>query len=61
MQRDLATATGTDKAGIMRVVDDLERKGLAVRKSVGGPSACSPGCGSCGGRAQSTEAWGCAS
>ncbi|MER5917488.1 MarR family transcriptional regulator [Streptomyces sp. NPDC001982] len=36
VQRDLATATGTDKAGIMRVVDDLERKGLAVRKNVPG-------------------------
>ncbi|WP_234436185.1 hypothetical protein [Streptomyces sp. NRRL S-813] len=36
MRRDLATATGTDKAGIMRVVDDLERKGPAVRKRVGG-------------------------
>ncbi|MCX5054723.1 MULTISPECIES: MarR family winged helix-turn-helix transcriptional regulator [unclassified Streptomyces] len=36
VQRDLAAATGTDKAGIMRVVDDLERKGLAVRKSVPG-------------------------
>src|ERR1044071_4719735 len=36
MQRDLAPATGTDKAGIMRVVDDLERKGLAVRKAVPG-------------------------
>ncbi|WP_431914612.1 MarR family winged helix-turn-helix transcriptional regulator [Nonomuraea jabiensis] len=36
VQRDLATATGSDKAGIMRVVDDLERKGLAVRKSVPG-------------------------
>ncbi|MBG0855629.1 MarR family transcriptional regulator [Streptomyces spinoverrucosus] len=35
-QRDLVTATGSDKAGIMRVVDDLERKGLAVRKSVPG-------------------------
>jgi MarR family transcriptional regulator, lower aerobic nicotinate degradation pathway regulator len=33
-QRDLVAATGSDKAGIMRVVDDLERKGLAVRKSV---------------------------
>ena len=33
-QRDLVEATGSDKAGIMRVVDDLERKGLAVRKSV---------------------------
>ncbi|MFE7166775.1 MarR family winged helix-turn-helix transcriptional regulator [Streptomyces sp. NPDC057616] len=36
VQRDLAAATGTDKAGIMRVVDDLERKGLAVRKGVPG-------------------------
>ncbi|MFD5625846.1 MarR family winged helix-turn-helix transcriptional regulator [Streptomyces sp. NPDC127072] len=36
MQRDLAVATGTDKAGVMRVVDDLERKGLAVRKAVPG-------------------------
>jgi DNA-binding MarR family transcriptional regulator len=35
-QRDLVEATGSDKAGIMRVVDDLERKGLAVRKSVSG-------------------------
>ena len=35
-QRDLVEATGTDKAGIMRVVDDLERKGLAKRKSVPG-------------------------
>ncbi|MFF3462404.1 MarR family winged helix-turn-helix transcriptional regulator [Streptomyces sp. NPDC001984] len=36
IQRDLAAATGSDKAGIMRVVDDLERKGLAVRKTVMG-------------------------
>jgi DNA-binding MarR family transcriptional regulator len=36
VQRDLAAVTGSDKAGIMRVVDDLERKGLAVRKSVPG-------------------------
>lgn len=36
VQRDLVTATGSDKAGIMRVVDDLERKGLAVRKTVPG-------------------------
>ncbi|MFF7202223.1 MarR family winged helix-turn-helix transcriptional regulator [Streptomyces sp. NPDC008141] len=36
VQRDLAEATGTDKAGIMRVVDDLERRGLAVRKAVPG-------------------------
>ena len=35
-QRDLVEATGSDKAGIMRAVDDLERKGLAVRKSVPG-------------------------
>ncbi|GBG36832.1 MarR family winged helix-turn-helix transcriptional regulator [Mycobacterium montefiorense] len=35
-QRDLVDATGSDKAGIMRVVDDLERKKLAVRKSVPG-------------------------
>src|SRR6478672_5525371 len=35
-QRDLVEATGSDKAGIMRVVDDLEHKGLAVRKSVPG-------------------------
>ena len=36
VQRDLATATGSDKAGIMRVVDDLERMGLALRKTVPG-------------------------
>ncbi|WP_416982619.1 MarR family winged helix-turn-helix transcriptional regulator [Streptomyces sp. T028] len=36
VQRDLVAATGSDKAGIMRVVDDLERKGLAVRRSVPG-------------------------
>ncbi|BBZ73684.1 MarR family winged helix-turn-helix transcriptional regulator [Mycobacterium paraseoulense] len=35
-QRALVEATGSDKAGMMRVVDDLERKGLAVRKSVPG-------------------------
>ena len=35
-QRDLVEATGFDKAGIMRVVDDLEHKGLAVRKPVPG-------------------------
>jgi DNA-binding MarR family transcriptional regulator len=35
-QRDLVEATGSDKAGIMRVVDDLERMGLAVRKTVPG-------------------------
>ncbi|MFG2267347.1 MarR family winged helix-turn-helix transcriptional regulator [Streptomyces sp. NPDC048720] len=34
VQRDLVAATGSDKAGVMRIVDDLERKGLAVRKSV---------------------------
>ncbi|MEU7791115.1 MarR family transcriptional regulator [Amycolatopsis sp. NPDC049159] len=36
LQRDLGAATGSDKAGIMRVVDDLERKGLAARKAVPG-------------------------
>jgi DNA-binding MarR family transcriptional regulator len=36
VQRDLAAATGTDKAGVMRVVDDLERRGMAVRKTVPG-------------------------
>lgn len=36
VQRDLVAATGSDKAGIMRVVDDLERKGLVVRKGVPG-------------------------
>jgi DNA-binding MarR family transcriptional regulator len=35
-QRELVEATGSDKAGIMRVVDDLERNGLAVRKPVPG-------------------------
>ncbi|MFC4534638.1 MarR family winged helix-turn-helix transcriptional regulator [Sphaerisporangium dianthi] len=35
-QRDLVAETGSDKAGVMRVVDDLERWGLAVRKSVPG-------------------------
>jgi DNA-binding MarR family transcriptional regulator len=34
--RDLVTAAGSDKAGIMRVVDDLERMGLALRKAVPG-------------------------
>jgi DNA-binding MarR family transcriptional regulator len=36
LQRDLVEATGSDKAAIVRVVDDLERNGLAVRKSVPG-------------------------
>lgn len=36
VQRDLAAATGSDKAGVMRIVDDLERKGLAVRRAVPG-------------------------
>lgn len=36
VQQDLVAATGSDKAGIMRVVDDLERRGLAVRKTVPG-------------------------
>ncbi|MFD1049411.1 MarR family winged helix-turn-helix transcriptional regulator, partial [Kibdelosporangium lantanae] len=31
VQKDLVAATGSDKAGIMRVVDDLESRGLAVR------------------------------
>ncbi|WP_328647650.1 MarR family winged helix-turn-helix transcriptional regulator [Amycolatopsis sp. NBC_00348] len=35
-QRDLVEATGSDKAGIMRVVDDLEAKGFAVRNAVPG-------------------------
>lgn len=35
-QQDLVEATGSDKAGIMRVVDDLERRGLAVRNAVPG-------------------------
>ncbi|MEC3980585.1 MarR family winged helix-turn-helix transcriptional regulator [Amycolatopsis sp. H20-H5] len=35
-QRDLVQATGVDKAGIMRVVDDLEENGLAVRRAVPG-------------------------
>ncbi|CAM5257138.1 hypothetical protein STENM223S_01824 [Streptomyces tendae] len=36
VQRDLAAGTGTGKAGIMRVVDDLERRNLVVRKPVPG-------------------------
>ncbi|WP_410676798.1 MarR family winged helix-turn-helix transcriptional regulator [Amycolatopsis sp. cmx-4-68] len=36
MQRDLVEATGSDKAGVMRVVDDLEAKGFAVRNAVPG-------------------------
>ncbi|MGY4922241.1 MarR family winged helix-turn-helix transcriptional regulator [Streptomyces sp. 900105755] len=36
VQRDLGPATGSDKAGVMRVVDDLERMGLAVRRPVPG-------------------------
>ncbi len=35
-QRDLVAETGSDKAGIVRVVDDLEAKGFAVRKLVPG-------------------------
>lgn len=35
-QRDLVEATGSDKSAIMRVIDDLEHKGLAVRKPVPG-------------------------
>lgn len=36
LQRDLVTGTGWDKAGIMRVVDDLESRCLVVRKPVPG-------------------------
>jgi DNA-binding MarR family transcriptional regulator len=36
LQRDLVIGTGWDKAGIMRVVDDLETRGLVVRKPVPG-------------------------
>ncbi|TQC43051.1 MarR family transcriptional regulator [Rhodococcus sp. WS4] len=36
MQGDLVAATGSDKAATGRVVDDLERRGLAVRKTVPG-------------------------
>ena len=35
-QRDLGTAVGMDKAMIVRVVDDLEKAGLAVRKPIPG-------------------------
>lgn len=35
-QRDLVTEMGWDKAGVMRVVDDLESRGLVVRKPVPG-------------------------
>jgi DNA-binding MarR family transcriptional regulator len=35
-QRDLGAAIGMDKAMIVRVVDDLERSGLAARKPVPG-------------------------
>ena len=35
-QRVLVEATGSDKSAIMRVIDDLENKGLAVRKPVPG-------------------------
>ncbi len=33
-QRDLGAAIGMDKAMIVRVVDDLEKAGLAVRRSI---------------------------
>ncbi len=36
LQRDLVAVAGSDKAGIMRIVDDLERTGLAVRQAVPG-------------------------
>lgn len=35
-QRDLAAETGTDKATMVRVIDDLENRGLVVRRSVPG-------------------------
>jgi DNA-binding MarR family transcriptional regulator len=35
-QRDLGAAVGMDKAMIVRVADDLERMGLAIRQSVPG-------------------------
>jgi DNA-binding MarR family transcriptional regulator len=35
-QRDLGAAVGMDKAMIVRVVDDLERMGLAIRQPVPG-------------------------
>ncbi len=35
-QRDLGLAVGMDKAMIVRVLDDLEKAGLAVRKAVPG-------------------------
>ena len=35
-QRDLGAAIGMDKAMVVRVVDDLERKGLATRQPVAG-------------------------
>jgi MarR family transcriptional regulator, lower aerobic nicotinate degradation pathway regulator len=35
-QRDLGYAVGMDKAMIVRVVDDLEKAGLAIRKPVPG-------------------------
>jgi DNA-binding MarR family transcriptional regulator len=35
-QRDLGFETGFDKAAIMRVVDDLESAGYAVRRPVAG-------------------------
>ena len=36
VQRDLAALSGTDKGTMVRVVDDLERAGYAVRRSVAG-------------------------
>lgn len=33
VQGDLASTAGTDKAGVVRIVDDLERGGLAARKA----------------------------
>ena len=36
----LGSGDGLGQGGVMRVVDDLERKGLAVRKSVRGTGGC---------------------
>jgi DNA-binding MarR family transcriptional regulator len=35
-QRDLGSSIGMDKAMIVRVVDDLEERGMAVRKPIPG-------------------------
>lgn len=36
LRRDLGSLTGSDKARVMGVVDDLERKGQPVRQGVPG-------------------------